>query len=284
MKGVEQVLFDRPGPRGRRRIMVATVVAVVVLAALAVLAVRQFEVNGQLTAAKWEPFAQWPILRFLLTGLGYSLIVTAVCAAISMPAGAAVALCRLSKRRFIRLPAVVFTELFRSLPTLLLIFVFLLALPPVGINLPTFWKLAVPICLTGTATIAEVFRAGILALEHGQTEAAQAVGMSYGQTMRLIVLPQVIRPLLPLLLVQLINLLKDSTLGYVVSYAELLYSGKILSEFVHAPIQTYMVVAALYMIVNWLIIRVAHVIERRQGRTSRFRIRRMPDQLTAAAE
>ncbi len=284
MKGVEQVLFDRPGPRGRRRIMVATVVAAVLLAVLAVLAVRQFAVNGQLTAAKWSPFGQWSILRFLLTGLGYSLIVTAACAAISMPAGAAVALGRLSKRWYVRWPAAVFTELFRSLPTLLLIFVFLLALPPAGINLPTFWKLAVPICLTGTATIAEVFRAGILALERGQTEAAQAMGMSYGQTMRLIVLPQVIRPLLPLLLVQLINLLKDSTLGYVVSYAELLYSGKILSEFVHAPIQTYLVVAALYMIVNWLITRLAHLIERRQGRASKFRIRRMPDQLTAAAE
>jgi glutamate transport system permease protein len=250
------------------------------------LAVRQFAINGQLAADKWQPFTQWPIIRFLLMGLWYSVLVTIACAAISMPAGALVALARLSTHRALHWPAVVFTELFRSLPTLLLIFVFLLALPPVGINLPTFWKLAVPICLTGSATIAEVFRAGILALEAGQTEAARAIGMRYGQIMRLIVLPQVIRPLLPLLLVQLINLLKDSTLGYVVTYAELLYSGRSLGEFIHAPIQTYLVVAVLYMIVNWLIIRLAHAIERRQGRLPRFRTRGVTGQreIQAAAE
>lgn len=284
MRGVEPVLFDRPGPRGRRRIAVATVLAVLVLAALVTVAVRQFAVNGQLAADKWQPFTQWPILRFLLMGLVYSLLVTLVCALVAMPAGALLALGRLSVRRYLRWPAAVFVELFRSLPTLLLIFVFLLGLPAMGVAVPTFWCLVVPICLTGSATIAEVFRAGILALERGQVEAASALGLRYGQTMRLIVLPQVIRPLLPLLLVQLINLLKDSTLGYVVSYAELLYSGKSLAEFVHAPIQTYLVVAVLYMIVNWLITRLAHALERRQGRRPRARVRRVADAAPAGAE
>lgn len=284
MRGVEPVLFDRPGPRGRRRIAVATVVAVLALAALVAVAVRQFAVNGQLDAAKWQPFTQWPILRFLLMGLVYSLLVTLVCALIAMPAGALLALGRLSARRYLRWPAAVFVELFRSLPTLLLIFVFLLGLPAMGVAVPTFWCLVVPICLTGSATIAEVFRAGILALERGQVEAASALGLRYGQTMRLIVLPQVIRPLLPLLLVQLINLLKDSTLGYVVSYAELLYSGKSLAEFVHAPIQTYLVVAVLYMVVNWLITRLAHALERRQGLRPRARVRRVADAAPVAAE
>lgn len=284
MRGVEPVLFDRPGPRGRRRIAVATVVAALALAGLAALAVRQFAVNGQLAADKWQPFTQWPILRFLLMGLVYSLLVTLLCAVIAMPAGAVLALGRLSPRAYVRWPAAVFVELFRSLPTLLLIFVFLLGLPAMGTSVPTFWCLVVPICLTGSATIAEVFRAGVLALERGQTEAASAIGLRYWQTMRLIVLPQVIRPLLPLLLVQLINLLKDSTLGYVVTYAELLYSGKSLAEFVHAPIQTYLVVAALYMIVNWLITRLAHRVERRQGRVPRFRMRRVAGAVPAAAE
>jgi glutamate transport system permease protein len=286
MRGVEPVLFDRPGPRGRRRIVVATVLAVLALAALLLLALRQFDVHGQLAADKWRPFTQWPIMSFLLNGLKYTILVTLLCTVISMPAGAVIALGRLSRRRWVSWPAVAFTEIFRSLPTMLLILVFLLALPPVGVNLPTIWKLAVPICLTGSATIAEVFRAGILALERGQTEAAYAIGMRYGQAMRLVILPQVIRPLLPLLLVQLINLLKDSTLGYVVTYSELLYSGKILGEYVHAPIQTYLVVAALYMIVNWLITRLAHLIERRQGRLPRFRTRRVDDAaaVTAAAE
>ena len=293
MRGVEQVLFDRPGPRGRRRIAVATVEAVVVLAGLVALAVHQFGAHGQLAADRWQPFTDWLNLRFLLLGLRYTALVTAVAAVISMPAGAVIALGRLSGRWYLHYPAVVYTELFRSLPTLLLMYVFLLAFPAIrvdlgivritGIDVPTFWNLVIAICLTGTATIAEVFRAGILALPAGQTEAARAIGMRYGQSMRLIVLPQVVRAVLPLLLVQLINLLKDSTLGYAVGYTELLYSGKILAEYVHAPIQTYLVVTALYMIVNWLITRLAHYVERRQGRLPRFRAGR-PVVTRAAAE
>jgi len=267
MRGVEGVLFDRPGPRGRRRIAIATVVAVLFLAALLALAVYQFGSHGQLAAVRWQPFTDWLNLRFLLVGLEYTLIVTVVCAAISMPVGALIALARLSGRWYAHYPAVVYTELFRSLPTLLLIYAFLLIPPSFGAGVPTFWNLVIPICLTGSATIAEVFRAGILSLSVGQTEAARAIGMRYWQSMRLIVLPQVIRALLPLLLVQLVNLLKDTTLGYVVTYAELLYSGRILAEFVHAPIQTYLVVTVLYMIVNWLIGRLARWIESRQSRT-----------------
>lgn len=278
MRGVEQVLFDSPGPRARRRIAVATVLAVLLLAGLAALAVRQFGAHGQLAADRWQPFGDWLNIRFLLIGLRYTALVTAVSAAISMPAGAVIALGRLSRRWYLHYPAVVYTELFRSLPTLLLMYVFLLAFPAIhvdlgvaritGIDVPTFWNLVIAICLTGTATIAEVFRAGILALSAGQTEAALALGMRYWQTMRLIVLPQVVRAVLPLLLVQLVNLLKDSTLGYAVGYTELLYSGKILAEYVHAPIQTYLVVTALYMVVNWLITRLAHYVERRQRKVA----------------
>jgi glutamate transport system permease protein len=282
VSSVERVLFDPPGPRGRRRIALVTVLATLVLLGLVALAVWQFARHGQLQGAKWARFGSWPIDNFLLGGLLATLGATAVSAAISMPAGALIALARMSRTRLVRWPAAAFTELFRSLPTLLLIYVFLLALPRVGLNPPTFWKLVIPICLTGSATIAEVFRAGILALDRGQTEAAHSIGMRYWQTMRLIVLPQVIRPLLPLLLVQLINLLKETTLGYTLSYTELLYSGKILAEpnplvpvlRVSAPIQTYLAVAVLYVVLNWLITRLAHAIERRQGRVPRFRINR----------
>lgn len=278
MRGVEAVLFDPPGPRGRRRIAVVTAFAVTAIAALVGYALYLFGANGQLSGAKWLRFTNWHIGWFLLGGLLATLFVTVVCAVIAMPAGAMLALGRLSRTRLVRVPCSIYVELFRSVPTLLLIYIFLFALPPVGINPPTFWKLVIPICLSGSATIAEVFRAGILAVPAGQTEAAHALGMRYWQTMRLVVLPQVIRPLLPLLLVQLINLLKESTLGYVVSYTELLYSGKILSEYTTntipnmaaaAPIQTYIVVAIIYVIVTWLITRLAHAIEKRQGRGSR---------------
>jgi glutamate transport system permease protein len=285
VSSVERVLFDAPGPRGRRVIAVVTVLATLVLLGLAALAVYQFAAHDQLTGAKWRRFESWPLLRFLLGGLVATLGATAVSALVTMPAGALIALARLSRTRWVSWPAAAFTELFRSVPTLLLIYAFLLALPPLGVNPPTFWKLVIPICLTGAATVAEVFRAGILALDRGQTEAAHAIGMRYWQTMRLIVLPQVIRPLLPLLLVQLINLLKETTLGYTLSYTELLYSGKILSEYTNpavpylrasAPIQTYLVVTVMYVVLNWLITRLAHAIERRQGRLPRFRINRPP--------
>ncbi|MEW1837041.1 amino acid ABC transporter permease [Nonomuraea angiospora] len=261
------VLFDEPGPKARRRIRVATVLGVLAAVALAVLAVRQFAANGQLDAARWQPYATWPMWRYLLTGLWSTFLAAVVSAALSMAFGLLLALGRLSHRRWIRLPAAAYVEVVRVVPALLLVYVVLFALPRYGLDLPLFWKLAVPLAVSNAAAFAEIFRAGINSVERGQTEAGLAVGLTPFQTMRLVVLPQAARRVLPSIVSQSVGLLKDTSLGFVVSYGELLYSGKVLAAYNGLLIQTYLVVALIYLAVNVSLSKLARTLEARQAGT-----------------
>jgi glutamate transport system permease protein len=260
-----RVLFDEPGPRGRTRIRYATLAALAVLAGLIALALWQFGRNGQLAEQRWAPFTQWPYIRFLLEGLKGTIVVTAVAAAFSFPLGLAFALGRLSRFRLVRTVTTGYIELFRAIPLLLLIYAFLLALPRFGVNLPIMWKLAVPIVLVNSAVLAEIFRAGVLAVDSGQSDAAAALGMTRGKALRLVVLPQAIRLVVPTLVTQLVALLKDSTLGYVVSYPELMKQGNNLTVYTHLLVQTYLIVAVVYVVINWVLSRLAVALERRLG-------------------
>jgi len=261
--GDDADLFDVPGPRGRRRIAVATVISTVLIVALFALAVRQFAVNGQLERSKWEIFTQWPVIRYLAQALWATLQVTLVSGAIALPLGALLALARLSRSRVLRAPAALYVEVLRAVPLLLLIYAFLLGLPTTGVRIPLFWQLIIPIVATNAAVLAEIFRAAVRALPRGQTEAAYALGLGYWPTMRLVVLPQAIRMSAPALISQIIRLLKDSTLGYVVSYLELLYSARVLGEFNHTVIQSFLVVAAVFVAANLTLAAVASRVERR---------------------
>ncbi|MEU3186711.1 ABC transporter permease subunit [Streptomyces sp. NPDC006923] len=264
-------LFDTPGPRGRRRVAVATAVSLLLMAALIAVAIGQFAVKGQLEADKWRLFAQWPVIRYLLTGLWATVKVTLVSGAIALPLGALLALARLSGTRFLRWPASVYVELMRAVPLLLLIYAFLLGLPSTGVKLSLFWQLVWPIVLTNAAVFAEIFRAGVRALPPGQTEAGHALGLGHWTTMRLVVLPQAVRQTAPALVSQLVRLLKDSTLGYAVSFLELLNSAKVLGEFNHTIVQSYLVVAFVFVLVNVALASAANRLERRLGGARRRR-------------
>ncbi|WP_219467400.1 amino acid ABC transporter permease [Nonomuraea rhizosphaerae] len=256
-------LFDEPGPRARRHIRVATVAGTLAAIALAVLAVRQFAANGQLDAARWQPYATWPMWRYLLTGLWSTALAAVVSAALAMAFGLVLALGRLSHQAWLRRPAAAYVEVVRTIPALLLVYVVLFALPRYGLDLPLFWKLVVPLSVSNAAAFAEIFRAGINSVERGQTEAGLAVGLTRGQAMRLVVLPQAARRVLPSIVSQSVGLLKDTSLGFVVSYAELLYSGKVLAAYNGLLIQTYVVVALIYLVVNASLSKLARVLESR---------------------
>ncbi|MDH6130667.1 glutamate transport system permease protein [Kitasatospora sp. MAA4] len=266
MSEESRLLFDVPGPRARRRTWIATVCSLVLLAGALALMVRQFALHSELSASQWSVFAQWPILRFLLTGIEQTLLVTGVAAAIAFPLGAVVALARLSRGRWARWPARLYSELFRAVPLLLLLYVFLFGLPRAGVTFPVFWQLVLPVSLSNAAVVAEIFRAGVLAQDRGQAEAAYSLGMTYGQAMRWVVVPQAVRKLVPALVSQLVRLLKDSTLGYVVSYLELLHKAQVLGEYYHNVLPTYLVAAACYVLVNGLLSRTAGWLEHRQSR------------------
>ncbi|MGW1412616.1 amino acid ABC transporter permease [Streptomyces sp. NPDC002403] len=266
MTGEDDNLFDPPGPRGRRRIAVATTVSLALLALLFAGVVYQFAVRGQLGADKWSLFVQPPVLRYLLGGLWATVQVTLVSAALALPFGALLALGRLSRTRLLRWPSTAYVEVLRAVPLLLLIYAFLLGLPDTGVRVSLFWQLVCPIVLTNAAVFAEIFRAGVRALPRGQTEAAYALGLGYWPAMRLVVLPQAIRQTAPSLVSQLVRLLKDSTLGYVVSFLELLNSAKVLGEYNHTIVQSFLVVALVYVLVNSALAAAAGRLERRTGR------------------
>ncbi len=260
------VLFDAPGPKATARIRVATIISSAAIVAFFAYAIYLFGSNGQLAASKWDTFTQWPIIRYLLKGLGNTLLAAAGSALIALPLGVVLALMRLSKTRWIRWIGTGIIEFFRSIPLLLLIYIFFIALPKYQINPDLYWKLVIPIGLCSGATIAEVFRAGILALPKGQTEAAEAIGLTRLQTMRYVIFPQAIRLVMPSLLAQVAILIKDTTLGYAVSYSELQYSAKVMVSNTGDLIQTYLVVTVVFVLVNLAITRTADIWSRRQQR------------------
>ncbi|RFU37190.1 amino acid ABC transporter permease, partial [Actinomadura logoneensis] len=259
-----RLLFDEPGPRARRRIRVATVLSVLAGAALLALALQKFADNGQLAADRWRPYGTWPMWRYLLEGLWSTLQAAAVSIALAAAAGIVLALGRVSPSRWLRLPSAAYVEIVRTIPALLLVYIVLFALPRYGVDLPLFWKLVVPLSVSNAAAFAEIFRAGIRSVERGQLEAGLALGLTRGRAMRTVVLPQAARRVLPSLVSQSAGLLKDTSLGFVVSYAELLYSGKVLANFNHLLIQTYLVIALIYLVINASLAKLARTLEARQ--------------------
>jgi glutamate transport system permease protein len=196
----------------------------------------------------------------LRRGLGATLKAAGLAAVIALTAGALVAVARTSERRWVRVPAAVLIELFRGLPVVLLMFFSALAL-----DLSIFNAVVLGLVLYNTAVIAEILRAGIQSLPRGQREAALAIGLTPGQTMRMILLPQAVRRMLPSLVSQLVVLLKDTSLGYIVGYVELLRVNRELRDFFGSEyiFSLFLVTAALYIGVNFALSRVATYLERR---------------------
>ncbi|GAA0369203.1 amino acid ABC transporter permease [Actinoallomurus spadix] len=274
-------LFDLPGPAGRRRIRIATVVSLLLIVVAVVAVVRRLTTHGMLAADEWRVFTQWPTIRFLLGGVWATVLVTVVAMAIALPAGALVALVRLSRARVARALGRAYVEVFRAIPLLLLLYMFLFGLPRLGLTFPVFWQLTLAIVLNNAAVFAEILRAGILAVERGQSEAASSLGMTYWQAMWLVVIPQAVRKVVPALVGQSVRLLKDSSLGYVVSYLELLHQSQVLGEYYHTVLPTYLVAAVVYIAINITLSRFAHLLENRGLRGVR---RRRHPESTALAE
>lgn len=263
------VLADALGPRARRRTHVASLVAAVVLLGLGWVAIDRFQEKGQLEWRLWEPFTQWAVIRFLLDGLWMTLKLGAASMAFALTIGGFLALGRLARSLPVRWAAGAYVEFFRAVPLLLLILFTVIGLPKYGIGIDDFWLVVMALVAYNSAILAEIFRAGILSLDRGQTEAASAIGLGYWPAMRLVILPQAIRRMVPAVVSQLITLLKDTSLAFVVSFQELLRHGKLNGEFFRNPLQSYFVVALMFIAINFTLSRVARRLEHRQRRRYR---------------
>jgi len=247
------VLYDHPGPRARRRNAVLTVLFGLALVALLWFVYDRFAARGQWDAAKWRPFTTAKVWRdFILPALWATLSAAGTGMALALVFGLVFAVARLSRRRWISLPAGAVVEFFRAVPLLIMIFfiahgVALLLERPV----PPFWSVVIGLTLYNGSVLAEAFRAGVRAVPKGQSEAALAIGLRGGQVMRSVLLPQAARSMLPVIVSQLVVLLKDTALGYLISYPELLDRGvnQLQSNYGNV-VAAAIVISAIYILLN----------------------------------
>ena len=261
------VFGDVLGPRGRVRVQIASVISGALLALFLFAAFRRLSDTGQLAKEKWSLFTDPAILRFLGSGLLTTLRLAVVSMALALVFGSLLALGRLAKNAPTRWLTGGWVEVFRAVPLLLLIYFSARGLPRLDVDLPGFWYVVAGLTLYNSAVLAEIFRAGILSLDRGQTEAASAIGMTYWQTMLLVVVPQAFRRMVPAIVSQLITLLKDTSLAFIVPVEELLRRSFIVGEQPGKPLlQSLLVVAVIYIAVNFGLSRVARRLEVRQRR------------------
>jgi glutamate transport system permease protein len=264
----EAVLYDTVGPRGRRRILLGSIAGVLGVAAVVGVAVARLAAKGSFDPELWRVLTEGAVQRLIGRGLVATLRAAVVAMVLAMAMGAVLAVGRLSRRAWVARLAGAWVELFRGLPLLLLILFLFLALPAVGITISVFWALVAGLTLYNGAVFGEIFRAGILSLPRGQTEAAYAIGLRRGQTLRLILVPQAVRRMLPALISQLVTLLKDTSLGFVIGYAELLRNGRTAVEFLGGrySIPIYTAIAVVYIVVNASLSLLARWLDRRTRR------------------
>lgn len=253
-------LYEPPGPRGVRRNRVLTVLVVLALLAVAVFVYARFDAKGQWAAEKWTPLLRADVwATFILPGLAGTLAAAVAGVVLAGLFGLVFATARLSDHRWVRIPAAVVVEFFRSVPLLLLIFfAFFGSYVLIGVNISAFAAVLFGLTLYNGSVIAEIIRAGVLSLPKGQREAAYAVGMRKGQVMRLVLLPQAVKAMLPALISQFVVLLKDSALGLIVGYDELVDRGLngIAANFSNV-IQAAVLIAAIFIAINMALDRLA---------------------------
>lgn len=252
-RALEEVLFADLSLRAQT---ITRAVGVTVAAALFVLfigIVVRFHAAGQLDVRLWGLFAWKTTWAFLAKGLLGTLASASVAAVIALVLGLVLLAGRLSKLRVVQWPAIAVIEFLRGVPTLLLIYACFLALPSVGIKLSAYWMLTLPVGLSTAAVVAEMYRAGVLAVPQGQTDAARALGLNGVQVFAYVVFPQALRFIVPALVAQLVIVVKDTTFGYVVTYGELMQNAKVLIANYRSLVPVYLVVAVLYCLVNYAI-------------------------------
>jgi glutamate transport system permease protein len=269
------VLYDVPGPRARRRMLIFSAIGTLVVAGLVVLAVLRLNDNGVFSARQWRPFNDPGIQRLLLKALWATVKAALVAIVLALVLGVLLAAGRLSDHAWVRVPATTVIEFFRAVPLVLLILFLFLGLgdqlSPLGelfgSQVPgAFGALVIGLMLYNGSVLAEVFRAGIAAVPRGQGEAAYALGLRKGQVMRMILVPQAARIMLPAIVSQCVVALKDTALGFIISYEELLRQGRLIYTNFGNIVPTLFVIAAIYIVMCLALSALASYLERRLRR------------------
>lgn len=259
------VLYDVPGPRARARNRVLTALGVVFLLAIAWVVYHKFDATGQWSGEKWKPLFQsgtWE--NFVLPGIGGTLKAFALGGVLSIAFGLVFATGRMSTIRPIAWASTAVVEFFRAIPLLILMLFIYYLWPTLGFRADPLMAVVIGLMLYNGSVIAEIVRAGVAALPRGQREAGLAIGLTPGQGMRLILLPQALRAMLPAIVAQLVVVMKDTALGYIIGYTELLNQlNKLGSQGARNMVPAALMIAAIYIVLNVLLGALASWLERR---------------------
>jgi glutamate transport system permease protein len=281
------VLFDAPGPRAKRLYAAVGVGSIALMLLILWFVIAKFNEKGQLTAAKWKPFLTGEIwTAYLIPGLIGTLEAAAISVVLAMTVGTLLGVGRLSSASWIRWICGVIVEFFRAVPVLLMM-LFTYALYG---HYELFPAEQVPLAAVVTgltlyngSVVAELVRSGVHSLPKGQSEAALAIGLTTGKTMRLVLLPQAITAMLPAIVGQLVVILKDTALGYIITYEELLRKAEQIGNYTSNLLPALIFVGALFVLINYFLGLAANKVEqrtRRRGRSAAGPI--APDQIDQA--
>ena len=262
---MRDALYEAPGPRTKRLTIIGTIISLILVSIGLALVVRQFYISGQLDAKYWVFFTKAHTWSYLLDGFVGTMKVAATAGAISLVLGVVLMFGRVSSIKPLSFVARVIIDFFRGVPSLLLIYFFYLVIPQYGMRLPAFWMITLPVSLAASGVLAEVFRAGVNAVPKGQTEAALSIGLTPRKTMLKIVLPQALRIVVPSLISQLVVVVKDTTVAYVVSYPDLMQNARVLITTHDAVVSVYLTVAVIYILVNFAINQLSINMARRRN-------------------
>ena len=260
MTAQASVLYDAPGPKARARSRVISVVGVLAIAALLGwviyrLAIPQVAANGAetppiLDPTRWTPLAEPQVWTQMAKGVGATLGAAAVGMVGALVLAVLFAFGRLASSKLIRVPVAIVLEFFRGMPVLLMM-LFILLVASTG----AFIAVVIALIVYNGAILGEALRAGILSLNKGQREAGLSIGLTPPRTRLLIELPQAFTQMLPIIMAQLVVLLKDTSLGYIVGYYELLRTVKNLATFFgnYYMFTFWLVGAVIYLAINLLV-------------------------------
>jgi len=266
------VLYDAPGPRARRRVLVGSIIATLALLGVAAFVAVRLNEQDQFASAKWSPIfnptdPSFPDLwRFLGEGLANTLKAAFLAMLFSLVLGTVFAVTRISARPAYRWLVVSVIEVLRGLPVVIAIFFAARVMPELGVDLPLLWYIIIGLTAYNSVVFGEIIRAGVQALPRGQTEAAYAIGLTRWQTLQVVLLPQAFRIMLPALISQLVVVLKDTSLGYFLGYEELLRRGHLAIQQLGNPLQLYLTVGTIFILINYALSRLAVYVERRLSR------------------
>lgn len=265
----QAVLFDAPGPKARRRHAILTVVGVLAVIGILYLVYLKFQEAGQLQGFMWKPFVTDPDVwtSYLIPGLIGTFKAAAISIVLAGIFGVLFGMGRLSPLAPVRWVSSVIVEFFRAVPVLLMM-VFAYFGIFTQTNLVSSANAPLAAVVTGLtlyngAVIAELIRSGVHGLPKGQSEAGMAIGLTPGQTLRSIQLPQALTAMLPALVGQLVVVLKDSALGYGITYLELLSWSKTLGSAYANTVPAYIVAGILFIVINYALTKLATYLEGR---------------------